>query len=923
MTQDNGSRSDQEGRPAAGDRGPGGLTGFGLWHSYGFSPVRWKDAMPLNHLPIQRKLVGFIIITTLTVLLGSYMVLLAYESRSSAQVTTQELRTMADIIASNSTAALIYDDPKLAEENLAGLRAERDVTAAALYDKDGKVYAVYPSDEATLAIPSSPKPDGATFGLRELDLFQPVVQGRNRVGTLYIRSNLGGLYRRLGVYGGVLVLVLAGAVVLAFFLSNFLQRQISQPIINLAETARAVSEQKDYSVRAEKHTGDELGFVTEAFNSMLEQIQVSHAVLGESEQRFRVVADSAPVLIWIAGADMRATWFNKYWLSFVGRPMESELGDGWTDNLHPDDRVATMEAIAAANGRRRYFRLECRLRRHDGAYRWLLIQGAPRHQGGEFAGFIGSCVDITDNKEAEEAVRLSEMQLRLVTDHASVFICQINREHRFTFVNRAYARRFSRDPHEIVGRHIQELIGREGYALIRARLDAALAGRREEFEIELDYPTLGRRWIHVVYEPMGALGQAADGVVSVLSDITERQLAARELERARDEAVNASRAKDDFLAALSHELRTPLNPVLLLATDAGSNPELPASVREDFETIRKNVELEARLIDDLLDLTRITNGKMVLAHQAVDVHAVVRDALATVKGELDSRKVHLQVDLAQGRPVVRGDPVRLQQVFWNVLKNAVKFTSDGGKVVVATSVPPGEGTFVLRVTDTGIGITPAELEGIFKAFVQGDHAHAHGPHRFGGLGLGLAISRRLVELHSGRISAESEGRNRGSTFVIELPLDVSVENAQGGGVNADGGNADLAACAAEPPGPRRTILLVEDHPPTRIALERLLQRRNFRVLVGESAAEARAAAAADKVDIVISDIGLPDASGYDLMAELEERYGLKGIALTGYGMDGDVARSRATGFAVHLMKPVSMHALDAAIASLTPAVLQS
>jgi PAS domain S-box-containing protein len=902
---------------------PGCLTGGVRKLQLGVSRPDGLKAMPLNHLPIQRKLVGFIFLTTLTVLLGSYLVLLFYESRSSAEATTHGLKTMADIIASNSTAALIYDDPKLAEEILAGLRAETDITAAALYDKQGRIYAVYPANLPHSAIPATPDGEGARFSVRELVLYEPVVQGKNQVGTLFIRSNLGGLYRRLSVYGGVLLCVLAGGGVLAFLLSNFLQRQISQPILNLAEAARAVSERKDYSVRATKQSGDELGFVTDAFNSMLEQIQLSHAVLGESEERFRVVADSAPVLIWIAGTDMRTTWFNKHWLNFVGRPMASEVGGGWMDNLHPEDRRKTVDTIAEAFTKRQYFRIECRLRQYDGEYRWLLNQGTPRYQGGEFAGFIGSCVDITDNKEAEAAVRLSELQLRLVTDHASVFICQIDRAHRFMFVNRAYARRFDKEPQDIVGRALHEILGVSAYQLVRDRLEAALQGARQEFEIELPYSTLGLRWVHVVYEPLRTEGGLVVGIVSVLADITQRQLAARELERARDEAVNASRAKDDFLAALSHELRTPLNPVLLLATDASSNPDLPPEVREDFETIRKNVELEARLIDDLLDLTRITNGKMALAHQEVDVHTVVRDALSTVKGDLAARKIEVALRLADGRPVVRGDPVRLQQVFWNVLKNAVKFTPEGGKVGVATLVEPTTGLFTLRVTDNGIGITAPELSHIFDAFVQGDHSRGVGSHRFGGLGLGLAISRKIVELHSGRISAASEGRNQGSTFVIEIPLETVAQGSHGKGTPGEALAQPLTRSPADAGGARLSILLVEDHSPTRVALERLLQRRNYRVFVAGSATEARNVARAEKLDLVISDIGLPDASGYELMADLERSYGLKGIALTGYGMDGDIARSRATGFAVHLMKPVSMQALDAAIATISPVALQS
>ena len=206
--------------------------------------------------------------------------------------------------------------------------------------------------------------------------------------------------------------------------------------------------------------------------------------------------------------------------------------------------------------------------------------------------------------------------------------------------------------------------------------------------MELPYSTLGKRWIHAVYEPQGAMEGQVACVVAVLSDMTDRHMAAQDLERARDEALSASRAKDDFLAALSHELRTPLSPVLLLATDAASNPDLTPEVRDDFETVRKNVELEARLIDDLLDLTRITKGKMVLEQHPVDLHVIITDAIATIQEELGARRIDLSVDLAGGHPIAKGDAVRLQQVFWNVLKNAAKFTPQGGRITLTTAVSP-------------------------------------------------------------------------------------------------------------------------------------------------------------------------------------------------------------------------------------------
>jgi len=750
--------------------------------------------MPLRHLPIQRKLVGFVFVTTLTVLLGSLSFLFWYETVSYSRDTAAGLAAMGNIIGANSSAALIYDDPKVAQENLSGLRSETDITAAALYDKKGALYAVFPASLDRSTLPPRPGADGSRFSLRDLELYQPVLEGDSRVGTLFLKSDLRGMYRRLGVYGAVLVSVLIGAAVLTFFLSNFFQRQISRPIIDLAETARIVSERKDYSVRAVNRSGDELGFVTEAFNTMLDQIHAS-----------------------------------------------------------------------------------------------------------------------------DSALRSSELQMRLVTDHAAVFLCQLDSGHRFKFVNRAYANRYSREAKGIVGRHLSEVIGPAAYAAVRDQLQSALAGFRQEFELDLPYVSLGLRRVHMVYEPERDPDGSVIGVVAALADITERWQAEKELERARDEAVRASRAKDDFLAALSHELRTPLSPVLLLATEEAENRALAPAVRADFEMIRKNVELEARLIDDLLDLTRITKGKMVLEKRPVDPQGILRDALATMRGEMEAKHLKVVVEMGPGSPRVLGDPVRLQQVFWNVLKNATKFTEAGGAIAVRAEVSEDRKRFGVQVTDTGIGISADELGRVFEAFAQGDHARGGGSHRFGGLGLGLAISKKVIELHSGQISATSPGRDLGSTFVIELPLADPAEEGAGSPGAAPAGDPAPAPGSPAAAAPSRVLLLVEDHAPTRVALERLLQRRNFRVVAAANFTEARAAAEREPIDLVVSDIGLPDGNGYELMAELKERFALKGIALTGYGMESDIARSHSAGFVAHLTKPVTVQALDHALAAIGPA----
>jgi CheY-like chemotaxis protein len=412
------------------------------------------------------------------------------------------------------------------------------------------------------------------------------------------------------------------------------------------------------------------------------------------------------------------------------------------------------------------------------------------------------------------------------------------------------------------------------------------------------------------------------------------------LQRARDEALAASRAKDDFLAALSHELRTPLSPVLLLASESAADAKLPARVRKDFATIRKCVELEARLIDDLLDLTRITRGKLALERAKLDLAVVLQDALSTIRADLDQKQIELVVEDIPDFVWVWGDPVRLQQVFWNVLKNAVKFTPWGGRVSVGSRIDPAKETIVIEVTDSGIGITPAELARVFEAFSQGDHANTGGSHRFGGLGLGLAISRRVVELHDGKITAESAGRDHGATFRVELPLfdSASTKAVQDTTTSSSNESHVVKQRAAtmqfesaidgqvvtrkRPAALLGRILLVEDHAPTRIALEQLLIRRNYAVRSAASVADARELAKREKFAILISDIGLPDGSGYDLMSEFRKAYGMVGVSLTGYGTEEDVSRSQSAGFVRHLTKPIRMQSLDEALANL-PLVMKA
>jgi two-component system CheB/CheR fusion protein len=341
--------------------------------------------------------------------------------------------------------------------------------------------------------------------------------------------------------------------------------------------------------------------------------------------------------------------------------------------------------------------------------------------------------------------------------------------------------------------------------------------------------------------------------------------------------------------------------------------------------IQRNVELEARLIDDLLDLTRISRGKLELRRREIDARRVIEHAVATIGPELAARDLRLDVRLAAEEHRVWADAPRLTQVLWNLLSNAVKFTPPGGAVAVESRLESaadcrGRRELAVEVRDTGIGIEPEVLPRIFDAFEQTDRRITR---RFGGLGLGLAVSRAIVELHGGRLEAASEGRGRGAAFTLRLPLEAVQEDLDETGVWFS--RARPAGLAPAPPAkggteanPPLRILLVEDHADTAEAMADLLRLMGHEVTVAGTVAAALDAAGAaregaGRIDLVLSDLGLPDGSGQDLMRELSRLYGLRGIALSGYGMEEDVRRSREAGFLRHLTKPVDLQILESAI----------
>jgi PAS domain S-box-containing protein len=391
------------------------------------------------------------------------------------------------------------------------------------------------------------------------------------------------------------------------------------------------------------------------------------------------------------------------------------------------------------------------------------------------------------------------------------------------------------------------------------------------------------------------------GASKIARDITQQRRHESELKAAKDEAERANAAKDHFLAVLSHELRTPMMPVLagLTLIERGNVP--PEELSREIASMRRHVALEVQLIDDLLDHTRISRGKVQLQREITDVHELLRAVVAMCRPESAAKDIEILLLPGADAAHVWGDSKRLHQVFWNLVKNAVKFTPAGGRIVLRTT---NHGTqLIVQVIDTGIGILPDQSERIFQAFEQGDRLITR---QFGGLGLGLAISRSFVELHDGRLEASSAGRGKGSTFTVTLPHAMVQPLPPGPTVRPSGRKVIHT----------RTILLVEDHPDTRRLLARILQGRGHRVDTAGTVAEAAGLLEKKQYDVLVSDIGLPDGSGVDVMRLARSRGNAFGIAVSGFGMPEDEEQSREAGFSLHIAKPVDPEKLEAAIESL-------
>ncbi len=594
------------------------------------------------------------------------------------------------------------------------------------------------------------------------------------------------------------------------------------------------------------------------------------------------------------------------------------------ERIHPDDQARVAEAIGAAlePGGLGVYDIEYRIVWADHTERWVLANGLAQFEGEgssrRVASFIGTAIDITHHKQTEEALRQREAELRVITNTLPVLISFIDSEQRYRFNNHTYEEWFGHSATEIYGKHVREVLGEAAYEVIRPYIEQVLSGQQVSFEAQVPYAVVGTRYVLVTYVPrfgvprFGTQG-TVEGFVVLVNDITEakraeaerEQLLARE-QAAREQAVAANRIKDEFLAVLSHELRTPMNPILGWSKLLRAGKLDALKTAHALETIERNAKLQTQLIEDLLDVSRILQGKLNLKMTPVKLEATLEAALETLRLAIEAKSIQVHTRLEPIAGQVLGDSARLQQVIWNLLSNAVKFTPEGGRVEIRLNYTASHAQ--LQVSDTGRGIVASFLPHVFEYFRQADGTTTR---TFGGLGLGLAIVRHLVELHGGTVGAESAGEGQGATFTVKLPLLKQEETMQ---------NEVLSSSTSSPhPLSHLRILLVDDDTDTRELSAFILRQAGATVTSVGSATAALAALPQTKPHVLVSDIGMPEIDGYGLIRQIRampQGEQILAIALTAYAGEINAHHAIAAGFQRHLSKPVEPEMLIAAIAAL-------
>jgi PAS domain S-box-containing protein len=664
------------------------------------------------------------------------------------------------------------------------------------------------------------------------------------------------------------------------------------------------------------------------------------------QQRLKTLASNTSAIVWITAPDGSIhDQENASWEAFTGQTLAQYRGWGWLDAIHPDDRDAIAQAWRRATEGKQLFEFSYRLRRHDGEYRHVLAQGAPVLERGSVREWVGVCVDVTDSRRAEAVLRESELRFRFLdrlgqaartlTESSDVmaltarllgeYLCATRCAYadveadndRFTIRNDWSAPGVPSS----AGVYSLDLFGPQATTNLRRGED--LVVRDVDRELGDDgggrmFKSIGIRAVICAglvkggrLVAMMAVHQSEPrdwtaGEIALVREVVDRCWA--HIERVRDAAMlrEQDRRKDEFLATLAHELRNPLAPIkyAVALMRQSQNPERHARAEE---VIDRQVTQMARLIDDLLDLSRINRGLIQLQPEHVALAGLMRQAMESTQPALDEARHTLDVDWPDADLMLDADPTRLVQVIANLLTNAIKYTPDGGRIRLAGFRDPATGEAVIEVTDNGVGIPADQQAQLFQMFTQLGHTAGRAK---GGLGIGLALARTLVQMHGGSITVASAGLGAGSTFTVRLPLAVQ----QTGETDDAPAPSETAGSAQKP-----RVLVVEDNRDGRETLVALLEILGYKVASAGDGPSAVDAAASFRPDAVLLDLGLPGFDGYEVCRRLRADPALAGtyiVALTGWGADADRKRTAEAGFDTHMTKPVEPDVLQECLSGL-------
>lgn len=646
--------------------------------------------------------------------------------------------------------------------------------------------------------------------------------------------------------------------------------------------------------------------------------------------KFNALADFTPTMIWVSDVDKAAIWFNKAWYAFTQRTEDQERGFGWAKSIHPDDYPQFLEIYTQAFDALESFSVDYRLRRHDGNYGWIQHAGTPLYvEDGTFDGYISCCTDIQARKESEHALseriavlEHSHMQFTSASKRSAslertyetilsstpdfVYTFEFNESgHVFGYANEGLLKMFGRSYEETVGKTFLEIGYEPWHAdMHNKEIDLVRATKKQVRGAVPFNGTFGRRIYDYIFSPVFNQDGEVEKIAGITRDVTDRHNTEELLKQNEQALLRESKRKDEFLAMLAHELRNPLAPITAATEIMSLSDYDVARVRKYSQVIERQVKHMVDLIDDLLDVSRVTRGLVEIAKTPQDLAPVITSSIEQVRPMIDAKHQKLNINVLPERQYVLGDEKRLIQIIANVLGNAAKYTQEHGNIDI--NLWTENASVYIAISDDGIGISEDDQAIIFELFAQAKRSSDRSQ---GGLGIGLALVKSLLQLHGGTVSCYSEGLGKGSRFVIELPLLESSAD-----VKEEVEAFDVLSNTA------LSIYVVDDNEDAATSLAEILKLFGHQVRVAHDSTQALASIAHLKPDLCILDIGLPEIDGYEMARIIRANPDLAGIyliAVTGYGQFSDKQNALASGFDMHFVKPVDYKVLCQSIEGLS------